>query len=374
MKLRIAILGTRGIPNYYGGFEHISEYVSAGLVKRGHSVTVYNSHNHPYQQDTWNGVDIVHCYDPEYAIGTAGQFVYDYNCIRDARKKNFDVVLLMGYTSSSVWGKMYPQKSVIITNMDGMEWKRSKYSKPVQQFLKYAEKLAVKYSDYYISDAIAIKTYLGEKYAIDSRYIPYGADLLTDEERTDQPSQTVNPDYFLLMARMEPENNIETILEGFNNSNSQKDFKVLGDTSNRFGKFITNRFKNDERIQFQGAIFDNVKVRALQNNSYLYFHGHSVGGTNPSLLEAMASEALIAAHNNPFNKAVLNADAFYFSDSTEVRHLVETVKRDEAGTRMVKNNLQKIQYQFNWENIIDQYEEFIIDCYYHQNYAKAFFH
>jgi len=374
MKLRIAILGTRGIPNFYGGFEHISEYVSAGLVNRGHSVTVYNSHNHPYQEDTWNGVNIVHCYDPEYAIGTAGQFIYDYNCIKDARKKDFDVVLIMGYTSSSVWGKLYPKQSVIITNMDGMEWKRSKYSKPVQQFLKYAEKLAVKHSDYYISDAIAIKTYLGEKYGIDSRYIPYGADLLTEEERVDQPSQVVNPDYFLLMARMEPENNIETILEGFNNSNSKKDFKVLGDTSNRFGKFITNRFKNDERIQFQGAIFDNVKVRSLQNNSYLYFHGHSVGGTNPSLLEAMASEALIAAHNNPFNKAVLNSDAFYFNDSTEVRHIVETVQRDEAGTRMVKNNLEKIQYQFNWENIIDQYEEYIIDCFYHLNYAKAFAH
>ncbi len=374
MKLRIAILGTRGIPNHYGGFEHISEYVSAGLVKRGHEVTVYNSHNHPYQQSTWNGVDIVHCYDPEYLIGTAGQFVYDYNCIKDARKRDFDVILLMGYTSSSVWGKLYPQKSVIISNMDGMEWKRTKYSKPVQQFLKYAEKLAVKYSHYYISDAIAIKTYLGEKYGIDSRYIPYGADVLTPDEKTVQTMPVLNPDYFLLMARMEPENNIETILEGFNNSNSKKDFKVLGDTSNRFGKYIANRFKNDDRIQFEGAIFDNTKVRALQNNSYLYFHGHSVGGTNPSLLEAMASEALIAAHNNPFNKAVLNSDAFYFSDSTEVRHIVETVKRDEAGSRMVQNNLQKIQCQFNWENIVDQYEEFIVDCFYHLNYAKAFSH
>lgn len=313
MKLKIAILGTRGIPNHYGGFEHISEYVSAGLVQRGHSVSVYNSHNHPYQEDTWNGVDIVHCYDPEYAIGAAGQFVYDFNCIMDARRKKFDVVLIMGYTSSSVWGLLYPQKSVIITNMDGLEWKRSKYSKKVQQFLKFAEKLAVKYSDYYISDSVAIKSYLGEKYEIDSKYIPYGADLIGDEERGEQQrNANVNPDYFLLMARMEPENNIETILEGFNSSNSDKNFKVIGDTGNRFGKFITNKFNNDERIQFQGPIFDNVRVRAMQNNSYLYFHGHSVGGTNPSLLEAMASEALIAAHNNPFNQAVLTNDAFYF--------------------------------------------------------------
>jgi glycosyltransferase involved in cell wall biosynthesis len=363
-NLRIAILGTRGIPNHYGGFEHISEYVSAGLVKKGHSVTVYNSHNHPYTSDEWNGVTIKHCYDPEYRIGTAGQFIYDLNCIIDARKQNFDVLMLMGYTSSSVWGKLYPKKSVIISNMDGLEWKRSKYSKQVQQFLKYAEKLAIKYSQFYVSDSKVIKDYLENKYHIHSEYIPYGADLFTDQEREQfDTTEALKEDYFLLMARMEPENNIETILEGFNNSNSGKNFKVLGDTSNRFGKFITHKFKNDDRIQFKGSVFNTAKVRALQNNSYLYFHGHSVGGTNPSLLEAMASEALIAAHNNPFNKSVLHSDAFYFSNAGEVQQLVETVQRDESGRTMVKNNLHKIAFQFNWENIIDEYERFILECY-----------
>jgi glycosyltransferase involved in cell wall biosynthesis len=223
MKLRIAILGTRGVPNYYGGFEHISEYVSEGLVKRGHSVTVYNSHNHPYKENQWNGVEIVHCYDPEYIVGTAGQFVYDLNCFLDAGKRKFDVVLIMGYTSSSVWGKLYPPQSTIITNMDGLEWKRSKYSKKVQQFLKYAEKLAVKYSQFYISDSLVIKSYLREKYNIESKYIPYGADLFSTEEREQvDNSEALKEDYFLLMARMEPENNIETILDGFNKSNSIK--------------------------------------------------------------------------------------------------------------------------------------------------------
>jgi glycosyltransferase involved in cell wall biosynthesis len=364
MKLKIAILGTRGIPNNYGGFEHISEYVSAGLVKRGHSVTVYNSHNHLYKENTWNGVDIVHCYDPEYIIGTAGQFLYDFNCIMDARRRKFDVLIIMGYTSSSVWGSLYPEGSAIITNMDGLEWKRSKYAKPVQRFLKYAEKLAVKHSQYYISDSMVIKSYLADKYGINSKYIPYGADLFTEEEREQVYVEDVlDEDYFLLMARMEPENNIETILEGFNNSHSNKQFKVLGDTGNRFGKFIAHKFKNDKRIQFKGSIFDTTKVRALQNNSYLYFHGHSVGGTNPSLLEAMASEALIAAHNNPFNKSVLNADAYYFSDANEVRNLVENVRRTEPEKTMVTNNLNKIKYQFNWEGIIDQYEKFATECY-----------
>jgi len=370
--LKIAILGTRGIPNYYGGFEHISEYVSAGLVKKGHSVTVYNSHNHPYKAETWNGVDIQHCYDPEYLVGTAGQFIYDLNCLIDARRKKFDVVLLMGYTSSSVWGMLYPKKSTIITNMDGLEWKRSKYSKPVQQFLKYAEKLAVKHSHFYISDSRVIKDYLENKYNIVSEYIPYGADLISDIEREQLDTELAKKeDYFLLMARMEPENNIETILEGFNNSNSNRTFKVLGDTSNRFGQYIRHRFKNDERIQFKGAIFDTAKVRMMQNSSYLYFHGHSVGGTNPSLLEAMASEALIAAHDNPFNKSVLHSDAFYFSDADGVKHLVENVQRDATERAMVKNNVHKIAFQFNWQKIIDEYEAFIVECYERLNHERG---
>jgi len=375
MKLKIAILGTRGIPNYYGGFEHISEYVSAGLVKRGHEVTVYNSHNHPYTKSSWNDVEIRHCYDPEYLIGTAGQFVYDLNCIMDARKRNYDVIMLMGYTSSSVWGNLYPQKSAIVTNMDGLEWKRSKYSKPVQAFLKYAEKLAVKHSQYYVADSMVIQTYLQDKYKIESKYIPYGADLFSELEREQfERSEILKEDYFLLMARMEPENNIETILEGFNQSSSVRNFKVLGDTGNRFGKYITHKFKNDDRIQFKGSVFDNTKVRAMQNNSYLYFHGHSVGGTNPSLLEAMASEALIAAHNNPFNKSVLHADAFYFSNANEVRDIVETVQRMEIEKTMVNNNLHKIKNQFNWETIVDQYEEFLMDCYYNYNYARSIYY
>jgi glycosyltransferase involved in cell wall biosynthesis len=364
MKLRIAILGTRGIPNYYGGFEHISEYVSVGLVKRGHAVTVYNSHTHPYKENQWNGVDITHCYDPEKLVGTAGQFIYDLNCLLDARKKKFDVVLIMGYTSSSVWGKIYPPQTTIITNMDGMEWNRSKYSRPVQRFLKYAEKLAVKYSCYYISDSPVIQSYLADKYHINSIYIPYGAQVFTEQEREQfTTNEALKEDYFLLMARMEPENNIEVILEGFNNSNSTKKFKVLGDTSNRFGKFITHKFKNDSRIQFKGAVFDTPKVHLLQNNSYLYFHGHSVGGTNPSLLEAMASEALIAAHNNPFNKSVLHTDAFYFKNAADVCNLIENVKRQDTERGMIKNNLNKIQCQFNWEKVINQYEQFIIQCY-----------
>ncbi len=364
MKLNIGILGTRGIPNHYGGFEHISGHLSAGLAGKGHAVTVYNSHKHPYTQKEWQGVRIVHCYDPEYLIGTAGQFIYDLNCLLDARKRKFDVILLMGYTSSSIWGRLYPRQSVVVSNMDGLEWKRTKYSITLRRFLKYAEKLAIRYSHFYVADSLVIKSYLQEEYGILPRYIPYGADVYSEQEG--EPfarDAALNEDYFLLMARMEPENNIEIILDGFSDSNSTKHFNVLGNTDTRFGKYITRKFRNDERIRFPGANFDHSAVRTLQNRCFLYFHGHSVGGTNPSLLEAMASKALIAAHNNPFNKSVLHADAFYFDNAADVRQLVETVRREDKEAAMIRNNLQKIRLQFNWEKIIHEYEDLILECY-----------
>jgi len=109
----------------------------------------------------------------------------------------------------------------------------------------------------------------------------------------------------------------------------------------------------------------------MQNSSYLYFHGHSVGGTNPSLLEAMASEALIAAHDNPFNKSVLHSDAFYFSDADGVKHLVENVQRNGTERAMVKNNVHKIAFQFNWEKIVNEYEAFIVECYERLNHERV---
>ena len=173
--MKIAILGTRGIPNHYSGFEQFAEFFSVYLAENGHDVYVYNSHDHLYQEKTYKGVHIIHQYDPEYKLGTFGQFIYDFNCIMDSRKRDFDIILQLGYTSNSIWFFLLPKKPIIITNMDGLEWKRSKYSKPVQQFLKFAERLAVKSSNHLISDSLGIQTYLKEKYEVTSTYIPYGA-------------------------------------------------------------------------------------------------------------------------------------------------------------------------------------------------------
>ncbi len=347
-----------------GSLGHISKPLTEELVQKGHDVTVYNSHNHPYQKKDFYGVRIKHCYDPEYKLGTTGQFIYDWNCIKHARKQNYDVILFLGYTSSSVWGNFFPKKSVIISNMDGLEWKRSKYNYITRQFLKQAEKWAIKYSGFYIADSIVIQNYLQKKYNIQCKYIPYGSEISYLDNNSLLPLYHISKqEYFLLMARIEPENNIETILDGFNKSSSDKKFLVIGNTNNSFGQKLEKKFKSDKRILFAGAIYDSAITHTLTYFSSLYFHGHSVGGTNPSLLEAMGSRSLIAAHQNEFNHSVLQKDAYYFQSAKDVEELIQSVNRDEKEEQMVQNNLLKIEKKYNWPSIIQQYNEFIIQCY-----------
>jgi glycosyltransferase involved in cell wall biosynthesis len=357
--MKLAIIGTRGIPNHYGGFEQISEYLSVGLAARGYEVSVYCSADHPYRNSEWNGINLIHCYDAEKHWPTAGQFIYDFNCIRDARKRGFDVLLFMGYTSSSIWGKWFPKQSLVISNMDGLEWKREKYSKPVQIFLKHAEKLAVQFSHFHIADSPAIKQHLDNKYGINSTYIPYGASQNVKENNDILNQLNLEKDGFdMIMARMEPENNIEMILEGHIQSPIAKKLVVVGNTNNRYGKKVKEKYNNTGSILFAGALFEQEKVNALRINCSLYFHGHSVGGTNPSLLEAMSGGALIAAHHNAFNKTILGDDAFYFDSAERVAGIITTTRKKDHQDK-IHNNLGKIREFYTWEKIIDQYDRFI---------------
>lgn len=356
--MNIAIIGTRGIPNHYGGFEQFAEYMSVGLVERGFRVTVYNSHTHPYQETTWRGVDIVHCQDPEEKVGTAGQFIYDLNCIRDTRKKNFDIILQLGYTSSSVWGRLLPRKkSIVTTNMDGLEWKRTKYSAKVQRFLKHAEKLGVKHSDYLIADSIGIQNYLSEQYNKPSVYIPYGANLFYNPDPQKLKSYGLNNlGYNMLVARLEPENSIEMILDGVAASKSTLPFLVIGKHETQYGDYLKHKFESDKRIQFLGGIYDIMVLDNLRHYSNLYFHGHTVGGTNPSLLEAMSSQALVCAHDNIFNRSILGPDAFYFSEAGCVQKIIDQELKLQQQEK-VRNNEHKIEKLYSWDTIVNQYVE-----------------
>ena len=360
--MKIAILGTRGVPNYYGGFEQFAEFFSVYLANKGHEVFVYNSHNHPFQEKTFHDVNILHQFDPEYKLGTFGQFIYDFNCIMDSRKRDYDIILQLGYTSNSIWHFLLPKKPIIITNMDGLEWKRSKYSKPVQQFLKFAERLAVNSSDYLISDSLGIKDFLNNRYNKTSTYIAYGAHQFTNPNETILSNfQVEKENYNMIMARFEPENNLDMVLEGVAKSESKTPILVIGKHETKYGEYLKNKFKNHKNIRFLGGIYNLDHLNNLRHFSNLYFHGHSVGGTNPSLLEAMASKAFVIAHDNGFNKAILKENGHYFSNSQEVKNILDTIKKID-NLQLVQNNFEAIENEFNWDKINGEYLQLFEEC------------
>lgn len=354
--MRIGIIGSRGIPNRYGGFEELAEQLSVRLVKMGHSVFVYNGHRHPYANKEFKGVRIIHKYDPEHRFGTVGQFIYDFNQIFDSHWRKFDVILQLGYTSSGIWQWMLPKSSRIVTNMDGLEWKRSKYNKLTQRFLLRSEKWAARHSHLMVGDNIAIENYLHEKFGGQAVFIPYGAEILkSPNPAVLEPYSIQKGEYNLLIARMEPENHIREILTGVKNAASQKITLVMGNLDTKYGQELIRDFK-DARIRFLNAEYNKEIVDNLRHHCHLYFHGHSVGGTNPSLLEAMACGATIVAHDNPFNRSVTDENAFYFSNSDEVSHWIDTVEKDDKTTQMTKRNTNAIREKYNWKSIAEQYE------------------
>jgi len=355
--MKIGILGTRGIPNQHGGFEQFAEFVAPALVERGHEVAVYTSSLHSFEGESWQGVHLIKAKDIEDKIGTAGQFFYDLNCILDARKRKFDVILQLGYTSSSIWRRLLPKDAVIVTNMDGLEWKRSKYSQTVQSFLKRAEKWAVAGSDMLIADSKGIQAYLADKYQKESKFIAYGATLFTDPDPgVLAPYDLHEYAYNLLIARMEPENNIEPILKGHKDSATDEKLILIGNYKNNFGSYLKNKYE-DQRTLFIGPLYDLPVLNNLRYFSHVYFHGHSVGGTNPSLLEAMASNALIVAHDNIFNRSVLDEDAFYFTHPAEITALLNKRSPKSEFRHFLENNRWKIANNYSWEYITDLLEK-----------------
>jgi len=356
--MKIGIIGTRGIPNKYGGYEQFAEFAAPELVKRGHEVTVYNSSLHGYEGTEWNGVQIITKRDIEDKIGTAGQFIYDLNCILDARHRDFEIILQLGYTSSSVWSFLFPKKSIIVTNMDGLEWKRSKYSPATQRFLMKAEKWAALKSDLLIADSIGIKTYLLNKYNKQSEYIAYGAEIVRKPDHQFLEEKGLRPyQYNIVIARLEPENNVEMIIRGHLEANYSLPLIIIGGIQNKFGKYLKSKYES-VKTQFWGSVYNIDLLNSLRYYSNIYFHGHSVGGTNPSLLEAMASSALIAAHDNIFNKSVLGKDAFYFSSISDVNDILIKFTNKEEHALKLQNNLKKIDTDFSWPHIIDLLENY----------------
>lgn len=367
--MKIAFISTRGIPNNYGGFEQFAEYISVGLVRRGHEVVVYSPHFHPYREPDYKGVRIKHIYSPEKWMGSSvGSFFYDFLSLRDALKKEkFDIIYEAGYTSivpAYIWFNVkrikYP---LFTTNMDGLEYKRTKFNKWVQKFVFWEERMAVKHSHYLIADNMGIRDYYKEKYGKESKFLAYGADVHEDYDADVLKEYGLEAGgYFIVVARLEPENNLFMSIEGYLASNQygKRPLVVVGKTNTPYGEHLVERYGRDCNIRFVGGIYDFRKLNSIRHYSYAYFHGHSVGGTNPSLLEAMASGCFILAHDNIFNRAVLGENALYYGSTDAATEMLDGIDQAVSAHKKeyTERNLEVIRRDYSWEKLVDEHEEY----------------
>ena len=366
-KPSIAIIGSRGIPNRYGGFEKFAEIISTELVKKGN--TVYVSCEYTSDRSCeYRGVNLFYFPIKPPKMGLIRiiyEFLYDgYSLLWASR--NADCVYMLGYSAAILFfiPKLFGKK--LIVNHDGLEWKRSKFSGLVKHLLKISERISVIWADEFIADSKEIKRYMDNKYNINSIYIAYGA---SEIQKVNWKSEIlpeclkgvhINPSYYLVVARLEPENNIETIVRGYLKSKTEKPLVIVGDFAdsnyeNQI-KFIINNASEDKRIIFTGGIYDPQLLNMLRQNCSAYIHGHSVGGTNPSLLEAMISKNLIVAHDNEFNREVCGNSGLFFRDSSDLKNKLELIEANFSKYLKLKNDAyNKVKYEYSWHDIANHY-------------------
>jgi glycosyltransferase involved in cell wall biosynthesis len=361
--MKVAITGTRGIPNRYGGFEQFAEGLSVRMVKKGHEVMVYNPGDHSFKEDIFDGVQLVKIIAPFKRNPPLSSLLYDFLCLWDALKQKPDVIFNCGHTPS-VFLKILknPDKIPFLFHMDGMEWKRKKWGWFARAYLKFSERLAVKWADYQVVDNLEIQKYYQKKYGINPANIAYGADIPTEGELNKEllPSKYQNlikgKEYFLVISRLEPENNTDMILKAFLKSGSKDLLIVIGNTHTKFGKKLVKDFGYSANIRFLGPVFDKQILNIFRRHSKAYVHGYSAGGTNPSLLEAMAVSCTIFTHDNPFNRSVLGENAYYFSTISLLKEYFSGLgKLEEKKGEKILGNLKKIREQYSWDRVCDQY-------------------
>lgn len=364
----IAIIGSRGIPNRYGGFEKFTEILSTELVKKGKKVYVSCEYAEEPKASKYNGVNLFYFPIKPPKINLLRifyEFLYDgYSLFWASRNAN--TVYMLGYSAALLFfiPKLFGKE--LLVNPDGMEWKRSKFNGLIKSLLKLSENLAVFWADTMIADSKAIKEYLDNKYNINSIFIPYGATKIKEIDWNQEilpgkiKNLKINPSYYLVVARLEPENNIKMIIEGYLKSKTIKPLIIVGDFAdsdyeNSIKKIIEGSPK-DKKIVFTGSIYDPELLNMLRQNCYAYIHGHSVGGTNPSLLEGIISKNLVIAHDNVFNEEVCSKNALYFKDSDEVSAKIELIEKHPQNYFEFKNSIYNMAKDYySWNRVVNQY-------------------
>jgi glycosyltransferase involved in cell wall biosynthesis len=355
--IRLAILGTRGIPARYGGFETFAEQLSTRLAARGVNVTVFCPSPLPKSDESYRGVRLRFVRFP--SLGKYSEMFWDARCFC-AAWRHFDVVYMLGLGGAfAAWVPRFFGAAVWI-NTDGIEWKRTKFTWPQRWYLALAEALSVLFANRIIADSAAIASYLRKRYYGLRRVstIAYGADVPTEEPDRKLICQWgLEPGrYYLAVCRLEPENHLLEIVDGFEASSSPLPLVIVGNVENPNSYVRALLGKRGSRIIFLGTVFDREKLTALRFYAKAYMHGHSVGGTNPSLLEAMACSNLIIAHDNPFNREVLGDIGLYFQTATELKSLVEAVEEGDIKIRdLRKAASDRVREHYLWDQIADAY-------------------
>lgn len=347
--MEVFIVGTRGIPNRYGGFEQFAEKLSSQLVERELAVTVFNPHTHAYKDEMYGKLSIMRKKNYEKYLGPFGTLLYDYHCLKHAYRQKPGLVLLCGYTSSFIaWYFFRKHVARTIVHMDGMEWQRSKWHFLARWLIKKSEKFTALRFPHLVVDHPALADYYKRVYSVHTHVISYGAEwgLVENFAR----------EHYLIIARLEPENNVEMILEGYLQSGAKEKMLVVGDVNTKYGRKLLKKYGMGRQIVFAGGIFDQDKLSEFRKKSILYFHGHSVGGTNPSLLEAMGDGCLIACHANEFNRFVLEDNGLFFQTSEEVCEII--LKKEEIlleSGRLLDANIRMIESHYTWEKIAREF-------------------
>lgn len=359
----IRILGTRGVPAAHGGFETFAEHLALYLVRRGWQVTVYcqQDGSSAVHEDTWEGVHRIHI--PVTQSGARGTIVFDWKSTLHAAREP-GLVLTLGY-NTAIFCAIYRLKGITnLINMDGIEWRREKWTWLERTWLYLNERAGSLLGNHLIADHPEIKSHL-MLHAPDSKItmIPYGADQVESADVSCLDAYGLAPDkYAILIARPEPENSILEVVKAFSAKHRNMKLVVLGKYSPDefpYHKLVMNAASSE--VLFPGAIYEKPIIQSLRFHARLYIHGHKVGGTNPSLVEALGAGSAVLAQDNKFNLWVAGTGARYFSDERNcITELDAILMDDNIINNMKQASLGRFLERLTWDKVLSEYESLLL--------------
>ncbi|QDQ26678.1 glycosyltransferase family 1 protein [Chitinimonas arctica] len=354
----LRILGTRGVPAAHGGFETFAEYLALHLVEQGWRVVVYCQEDGegPVFEDSWRGIERVRI--PIAAGGPKGTILFDLKATRHAARSN-DLCLTLGYNTAVFCALLRIKGIPNLINMDGIEWSRAKWGGVAKTWFWLNDWAGCWLGNHLVADHPQIKVHLKSRVA-DSKItmIPYGADAVTTAPDAPVRALGLEPGRFLtVIARAEPENSLLEVVTGFSARRREMQLVVLGNYQDDNAYHRAVKAAASDEVRFVGAIYDKHIVQALRFHSAAYVHGHQVGGTNPSLVEALGAGNPVVAHDNRFNRWVCGDGARYFDGAAGFAAcLDELLAQPEQLAQMRSHSLARFQEAFTWPDVLAKYQ------------------